>query len=591
MVPSIQLEAASRSASGQSNSSSASQKYSSPFSDFFHNPALQNGCESASPAPSEDPPSAFDHSQASQPTPTPASPALLRNRVTKPLNENWGCLTPQPQPNPLTQISVQLSIPVVELGSPGGVACNNETAKAPDVSGPTQVCSGLPDNPRVSAEANPEVLPAMVGMSGVQGDSPTMAARPNRPIPEPDFQTSQSADVSLPQISPSVSPAEVSSESLAGLKAAPNSQKDDLAAPQSLPAVPNAEPSAPAAIPAPDILAASKVALPESAQSGLSSTIVVSPIPVTPPPGSDAVQPTTTPKQNDSPIFSRGAHQAPQNRAQDVASATRKFHFVGGPSIKDDLDAPADAPRPQKIIGGDASTTQPDIASQTDNAVSDKSASSASESISSQAPIPASAPQPVGAAPSVSLNPHPAATVVESAEVTAASPTVTTPVQRAADQSGNLSSGVVPRTQEVSSPATGQVQVARLVQGLTQSEMHIGMRTQAFGNVDVHTVIHDSQVGLTVGSDKGNLRSFLSSELAPLQSALHQHDVHFEGVRYLENSSGTASGFQSGSNHQSRSFHQGTAPLEATLPGDDLENDAQENDINSQVRTTLSVLA
>ena len=115
-------------------------------------------------------------------------------------------------------------------------------------------------------------------------------------------------------------------------------------------------------------------------------------------------------------------------------------------------------------------------------------------------------------------------------------------------------------------PATDAVNVARIVDRVGQSEMHIGLRTLAFGNVEVHTVVRDSQVGLAVGSEKGDLRTLLTAEIPGLQTKFHQHDLHLDNIRFLEHGPGFDTGFSAGADSQSRSFQQrgGAAPR---LPG------------------------
>jgi hypothetical protein len=91
--------------------------------------------------------------------------------------------------------------------------------------------------------------------------------------------------------------------------------------------------------------------------------------------------------------------------------------------------------------------------------------------------------------------------------------------------------------------------VARMVERLGQSEMHIGFRTSAFGSVEVHTTVRESQVGVSVGSEHGDLRSLLSGELPGLQANLRQHDLHVASIAWL-GSSAAAGGFSGGSHSQ-----------------------------------------
>jgi hypothetical protein len=139
---------------------------------------------------------------------------------------------------------------------------------------------------------------------------------------------------------------------------------------------------------------------------------------------------------------------------------------------------------------------------------------------------------------------------------------------------------------------TGPVQVARMVSGMSQAEMHIGLRTQAFGSVEVHTVVHESQLGLTLGSEKGNLRSFLNSEVPGLQTTLGQHDLRMENIRFLENRAGGGTGLSGGPNQQPRSFRQSSASSTTELPPEDGQDSLPEESISgSDPITRLSVLA
>ena len=99
---------------------------------------------------------------------------------------------------------------------------------------------------------------------------------------------------------------------------------------------------------------------------------------------------------------------------------------------------------------------------------------------------------------------------------------------------------------------SGNVQVAHIADKAGQSEMHIGMRIPLFGSVEVHTSVHQNQVGVVVGSEHGDLKTFLNAEIPMLRENLNQQDLQFSNVRFLEtgNHSGnflTDSGAHSGS--------------------------------------------
>ena len=105
-------------------------------------------------------------------------------------------------------------------------------------------------------------------------------------------------------------------------------------------------------------------------------------------------------------------------------------------------------------------------------------------------------------------------------------------------------------------PGVSGLQVARMVDGMAQSEMHIGLRTASFGSVEVHTVVRDSQIGLSVGSEKGDLRTFLAAEVSGLQTSFQQQNLKFDAIRFLSSGADVSSGFSGGSNSHFGAFSQ-----------------------------------
>jgi hypothetical protein len=140
-------------------------------------------------------------------------------------------------------------------------------------------------------------------------------------------------------------------------------------------------------------------------------------------------------------------------------------------------------------------------------------------------------------------------------------------------------------------PAVATIEVARLVAGVAQSEMHIGLRTQAFGSVELHTVVRDSQVGLTVGSEKGDLRTLLAAELSGLQMTFRQQDLRFENIRFLETTAGTTAGFSGGTDSQGRSSSQQYSSTAGLFSIHSPPEDPVELDIGAGLRARLNVHA
>lgn len=103
---------------------------------------------------------------------------------------------------------------------------------------------------------------------------------------------------------------------------------------------------------------------------------------------------------------------------------------------------------------------------------------------------------------------------------------------------------------------------ARFADSSGQSEMHIDLRSVAFGNVEVHTTVRESQIGLAVGSDRGDLHTFLTAEMPGLQAAFRQQEMRFDQIHFLGQGN-AASGFSGGAESHSGFSRQGRAPLPA----------------------------
>ena len=114
-----------------------------------------------------------------------------------------------------------------------------------------------------------------------------------------------------------------------------------------------------------------------------------------------------------------------------------------------------------------------------------------------------------------------------------------------------------------------QVQAARIIQSGSQLEMRVGLRTDAFGAVQVHATVSNKQVDLALGSERGDLRASLTSDLPNLQSSLQQHDLQLQQVRTLPQASAAQSGLFSGGGGQQQGFHH-------SAPRTDIANEARD---------------
>jgi hypothetical protein len=142
------------------------------------------------------------------------------------------------------------------------------------------------------------------------------------------------------------------------------------------------------------------------------------------------------------------------------------------------------------------------------------------------------------------------------------SPALNGPVQSAPALPGQASSNAAPELPKAhqmldsarpAPPAAPPVPIAPgsaaevQMNAQVNAQMHVGVRTDAFGAVEIHTVVQQSQVGITVHSDRDVSRWF-SSEVPSLESGLNQHHLNLTAIDFDSGRSGvqTATSFQHG---------------------------------------------
>jgi hypothetical protein len=98
------------------------------------------------------------------------------------------------------------------------------------------------------------------------------------------------------------------------------------------------------------------------------------------------------------------------------------------------------------------------------------------------------------------------------------------------------------------------VQLAQMVDRVGQAEMRVGMNTSAFGNVEVRTVVHASDVGLTIGSEKGDLRGLLANDMPAISNSLQQQNLRLNNVSFMQGYASANPGGGGSDSQQQRSF-------------------------------------
>ena len=111
--------------------------------------------------------------------------------------------------------------------------------------------------------------------------------------------------------------------------------------------------------------------------------------------------------------------------------------------------------------------------------------------------------------------------------------------------------------------------------------MRLDVHTNAFGNVEIHTVIEQAQVGVAIHSDR-DLSRWFNSEVGGLETELKNQHLDLAGVNFSSNRSGvqTATSFQQGQARQQNLFQPSTPQSKIPqLPGVETDSRPEPNPI------------
>ena len=126
----------------------------------------------------------------------------------------------------------------------------------------------------------------------------------------------------------------------------------------------------------------------------------------------------------------------------------------------------------------------------------------------------------------------------------------------------------LPSVAESQAPAIGPVQTAQMVSKAAQSEMRIGLNTAAFGSVEVRTVVRANDVGVLIGSERGDLRSLLANELPGVAQNLQQQNLRLAQVNFHHDFASSNNLSSGGGGSQPRSFAAKSAAGSSVAPAE-----------------------
>jgi len=232
--------------------------------------------------------------------------------------------------------------------------------------------------------------------------------------------------------------------------------------------------------------------------------------------------------------------------------------------------APAAAPNATPITAAtrDAASNakpgvpaQPATAAASQTTAADKKSSAAGQPNAAPLPATASSAAPSSATPS-SISPSSATSSHDvpaglaagrdpSATLTAAAPPTSAPPTQAASAAAPELLQTHQMLDSAPPAATAPAPAPIATDPAAPAQMHVGIRTDAFGAVEIHTVVQQSQVGITVHSDR-DIGRWFSSEVPGLTSGLSNSHLNLTGVNFDSGRSGvqTATSFQHGQPRQ-----------------------------------------
>jgi flagellar hook-length control protein FliK len=107
-------------------------------------------------------------------------------------------------------------------------------------------------------------------------------------------------------------------------------------------------------------------------------------------------------------------------------------------------------------------------------------------------------------------------------------------------------------TEAAAVSANSPIHAARLVAGIEQSELRVGLRSGEFGNVDIRTSLVRNQFTAEISVERGELGRALAAELPSLQHRLSEQHLSAADITVQHHSSGGSSEFQQGSRQGDR---------------------------------------
>ena len=125
-----------------------------------------------------------------------------------------------------------------------------------------------------------------------------------------------------------------------------------------------------------------------------------------------------------------------------------------------------------------------------------------------------------------------------------------------------------PDIDDATPTAHTSINTAKLVQGLSQSELRVGLQTRDFGNIDIRTSVSRHEFSAQISVEHSDVARTLTAELPDLYARLNEQQVPVSSIHIQNHGLSTSSGLDQHSQPSSQSQSSGTirSQQEPTLP-------------------------
>jgi hypothetical protein len=106
-----------------------------------------------------------------------------------------------------------------------------------------------------------------------------------------------------------------------------------------------------------------------------------------------------------------------------------------------------------------------------------------------------------------------------------------------------LANGQTPDIDDTAPPPTHtSINTAKLVQGLSQSELRVGLQTRDFGNIDIRTSVNRHEFSAQISVEHNDVARTLITELPSLYARLNDHQVTVSNIQIQNQGLSTSTG-------------------------------------------------